>query len=359
MSRLRDRRKLYYITRSRLKLILNDLRQKRQLGLMKKLKMWRMGFTSDTYLMYGLDRNDPKLYFSDLQEAMTRFINQPYSEIFNNKIIFERVYSRFVRVPKTFALVGDGFCLVFYGSTADLPAYRDDILNAVEELARKHGKLVVKPVRGAFGAGVMIIEHIEGRGLIVNNKMWAREILEKSFKSLNQYYISEFIEQAAYSKMLYPNASNTMRVLTMTCPESNETFIAAAVKRIGTERSAPVDNNSSGGISAAINIEKGTLSAAKCLSGNQMASFDHHPDSGALINGVKVPNWVEIKKKIIQVAGALPYIKYAGWDIIDKDHEIVIIEGNNNPRCRVCQIHEPLLYNQRVIKFYQYHGLLK
>ncbi len=358
MKSLTKKEKFYYAVRSRLGVIRNDLRKKYPLGLAKRLKMWKLGFIGDKYVAYNLAVNNPKDYTSDFQEVMARFINQPYAEVLNNKLIFEMVYSKYVRVPRTLALLDDGYYIEY--PTLDNRSFSQhtDVYEAIVQLAKQHGRLVIKPVRGAMGTGVMLLERTDSEQLVINGQIRSKEELKEHFQGLRDYFVSEYIEQAGYSKILYPHALNTMRLFTMVCPERNEPFLAAAVKKIGTDKSAPLDNNSIGGMAAAIDMESGVLSAASQFLGNRVTWFKRHPDSGALIEGVIVPNWADVKNKILEVAGALPFIKYVGWDVVEQDGGIVILEGNNHPQSRLLQMHKPLLKDSRVANFYRFHGLL-
>jgi len=358
MSKLCGRNKFYYSVRSRLGVIKTDLREKWPISLKNRLWLWKMGFLSDKYVAYNLLVNNPKDYSTDYQEIMARFINQPYSEILNNKLIFEMVYSKYVQVPKTLALINDGNLIEYPLLESKTFIHHSQVYKTVDQLLTRQGKLVIKPVRGAMGTGVMIVEKSKSGHLIINGQQRSKSELDIYFQKLKDYFVSEYIDQADYSKHIYPHANNTMRLLTMICPENKEPFIAAAVKRIGTDQSAPVDNNSIGGMAASIDIEEGILTAASRFMGSHVAWFDRHPDSGALIKGVMVPNWSMIKRKILQVAGSLPFIKYVGWDVIDQDEGIVILEGNNHPQSRLLQMHKPMLKDERVRKFYHFHKLL-
>ena len=348
---------LYYSTRSRLGVIKKDIKSKQPLNLIKKINMWRLGFKSDKYIVYNLSSNNPKDYTSDLLEAMARFINQPYAEVLNNKVIFEQVYSRYARVPKTFAVISGGQIMELPGNQAEQNKGLD-IYSAVNELLDQYNQVVIKPVRGNSGTGVKLVSRTDKGQIVINGHLYLQGEFAVLANDLNDHFISEYIDQACYSKKLYPHANNTMRLLTMVCPESNEPFLAAAVKKIGTDSSAPVDNNSSGGMAARIDMGTGTLSAASKFSGDHVDWFDQHPDSGALIKGLVIPNWMNIKNEILGVAKIIPSIKYVGWDVVDLEDGLVILEGNNQPLCRVLQIHQPLLKDPRVASFYRFHGLL-
>src|SRR5699024_5670137 len=142
-------------------------------------------------------------------------------------------------------------------------------------------------------------------------------------------------------------------------PENHEPFIARAVQRIGSKTSKGLDNFTMGGYSANIDIETGILSeAATKIGGKELEWYDKHPDTGAQIKGVQVPRWDEIKKKLLNIMREMPYLKYAGWDIVLTDEDIVTIEGNNHSQVGVMQLHKQLLIEPRIKKFYKYYNII-
>jgi len=359
MLRLVKWSKVYYKTRSRLRVIRLDFQSRWPLGLPKRLKMWKLGFLSDKYVAYDLKKNDYRQYTTDYQEIMARFINHPYSEILNNKLIFERFYGEHVKIPRSYAIIDKG---LIYGYDCHRKGYNEPRTNIgleVKKLAGQYGKLVLKPIKGAMGEGVMILSGAGAERLSINNSVYEISALEDSFRSLKNYFVSEYIEQAVYSKNIFPEAMNSMRILTMIDPDNSMPFIAAAVKRIGTSKSAPVDNNTIGGIAAAIDIDTGELSKASQFTGGEVVWHSKHPDSGAVIEGLVIPNWANIKEQIYKLLMCFPMIKYVGWDIAEQDEGIVALEGNNHPQMRLLQIHKPLLADERVVRFYRYHQIIK
>lgn len=359
MRELNRWNRAYYKSRSRMGVIRLDLKSNWPLGWLKRFKMWKLGFLSDKYAAYDLKRNENHLYTTDYQEIIARFINYPYSEVLNNKLIFERFYREHIKVPKSYAIIDNGLIYEYRLSDKSYNEPKTNIGPELEKLAEQYGKLVMKPIKGAMGAGVMIVGFAGSGRLAINNKIYDTSALEEILRSFKKYFISEYIEQASYSKNIFPDAMNSMRILTMIDPKENRPFIAAAVKRFGTCKSAPVDNNTIGGISAAIDINTGELSKASQFTGKEVIWHSKHPDSGATIEGLVIPNWTDIKEQIYNLLTCFPMIKYVGWDIAEQDERIVALEGNNHPQARLLQIHKPLLGDERVVRFYKHHRIIK
>ena len=124
----------------------------------------------------------------------------------------------------------------------------------------------------------------------------------------------QFVEQAGYLEHIYPDATSTIRVLTLRTDEGIR--IAAAAHRFGSARAGALDNFSKGGLSAAVDRETGALSAAATPTGCGPVWHDHHPDTGAAIAGVSVPGWQEIRDQLRTIAAETTTFDHVGWDIV-------------------------------------------
>lgn len=350
--------RLYYLLRARLNIPILDLKSNTEIELTNRLKMWGKGFLSEKHYYYSLNKNDFRDYLTDHQRAAARFINHPYTEILNSKLLFEMAFSKVVKVPKTYGVILDGL-IYLLGKNGYLELKgNSDQADFIEDLCQKHGKIVLKPIMGAFGKGVMVASRISSNEYLVNLKEFNRENLNNSLKKLNNYLITEFIKQGNHPDKLYPSATNTLRILTMYDYKKQEPFIAAAARRIGTDTSAPLDNNARGGMTVNINIDSGMLGPAAQLAAKGLIWHDRHPDTAVNIKGEITPSWPRIKSKLLELANGFPYLKYVGWDIVDTNNDIVFLEGNNQSNVRVWQIHNPLLKDQRAKDFFRYHKVI-
>jgi hypothetical protein len=339
-----------HLIKTRIKIIKSDLRNYGITHLFTMLKMWCRGFSYEKYLLYNLTNNNPQDYLSDIARAKTRYINPPYQDLLNNKILFEKVFSEYIRIPKN-------YCLIEKGKFKALQTEQKvDNIDDVNNLLRTFGSLVVKPVCGGGGKGVSIIK-ITANKLYLNNKVTSWDELNHYLLSLDNYLIMEYIKQGSFSESLSPESANTMRIIMMVDKDTNEPFIAGGAQRIGSSKSNGKDNFALGGFSAGIDIDSGELSKAVSIpEKGKVMHYNKHPETNAQIAGLKIPNWLDIKEKLIQVMKKVPYIKYIGWDIILTDNGIVAIEGNNHPEPRSVQAHQALLKLSQVKKFYQdYH----
>src|SRR5690606_13493700 len=154
-----------------------------------------------------------------------------------------------------------------------------------------------------------------------------------------------------FPKSLYPDATNTMRIMMMRNPLTNQGFIAACAQRIGSKKTYGKDNLALGGYCAGVDIETGKLSSL-------YPNLDKHPETNKQIKGLIITNWDQIKNELINVFDKLPFLKYIGWDIILTDEGIYAIEGNDHPDPKVVQGYKPLLIDNKIKEFYQYYQVI-
>lgn len=337
----------YYKSRAILNIINKDLKDKFPLSIFKKIGLWRKGFLAEKHVLYQLNKNNYKNYLSDYHTSMARWINEPFNELLTNKLIFSECVGKFITVPKTYGIFVNGVFSSYTGLS-------------LNQLIDEIDQFVVKTVSGGGGKGVFLIKKEDNSTFVLNNSTrYTKMELEDFFKSLNNYIFTEFIEPSDFSKSLNKSSVNTMRVLTLIDPKTNKAFIARAVQRIGVNASAPQDNFTKGGLSAAINLDTGELSDCTCHpKTKEHIRYTHHPDTNIKIEGVKIPNWPDISNEILQAATSLPMLKCVGWDFVISKNGLVAIEGNHHPDPDVLQGHQPLLTDERIRSFYEYYNIL-
>lgn len=337
----------YYKYRTKVNIVKKDLKDKFPIALSKKISLWRKGFLAEKQVLYQLDKNNYKDYLSDYHAAMARWINEPFNELLTNKLIFSECVGKYINVPKTFGIFVNG---EFFSNDN----------RSLGQLIDQFDIFVVKTVSGGGGKGVYIIKKVNNDQFVANNKTtYNSQDLFTFFGTLNNYIFTEFIEPSAFSKSLNESSVNTMRIITLIDPKTNKAFMARAVQRIGVAASAPQDNFTKGGLSAAIDLETGQLSDCTTHPKTKLHKrYTHHPDTNVKIEGTVIPDWNAIKSQILDAANSLPMLKCVGWDFVLSNNGLVAIEGNHHPDPDVLQGHEPLLTDDRIKAFYKFHKIL-
>lgn len=290
------------------------------------------------------------MYISDFKENFKIGNINKFPKIINNKLVFTEIMTSILTMPDVKGMLEAGK-FVAYGKKSCRSI--DDLVQYI----RTGAGVICKPCEGDGGEGIFLCRFYEGIFYWNQDKLSEVELL-KTFSTLTHYFISDLVQQHAYSSTIYSNSVNTIRIITMKDPATSKPFIAVAAHRIGNDISWPVDNCAKGGLTANINLETGVLSKAvrTYFSGAEPEWYSRHPDSGALIEGIQIPHWEQVKTKALVLAQNLSFLEYTGWDIVLlPDGNITILEANDGADLKLHQVHEPLLKNNRIKEFYSFH----
>jgi Sugar-transfer associated ATP-grasp len=329
------------------KFILKELKSKPTLGLSERARLVSQGFFSNSYRLYELDRNRPEQYVTDFRRyVIAPLINRDFKFFLSNKIAFHALLRSFPQYQvELIGAVEDGKLLNKSFAAMSAEEFWDRL--------QEKGRLVIKPVRGSAGNDVTVIAP-EGNAIRVGADRCSLEQLMDRLRGFGDSVIEEFVSQHPTLAGFFPKTTNTLRALTLKDVDTGQPFIAAAILRIGSERSLPVDNWEKGGLSAPIELSTGQLGAAARFDPRErrLTRHDAHPESGARVAGVLLPFWTEVCKGLLEVCRALPFLRYVGWDVIITENGFKILEGNNHSGVNSIQTHGPLLVNPAVRRFY-------
>lgn len=313
-----------------------------------RLECWRSGFLSQARLLYSFETHPRDQYLSDYKRFTSNRINGTYTSLLANKVMFDAVMRRFpAHIPRSL-----GFIVKRRFHSLD-PSGTVRCIDSLVDWCVAGNSVVIKPHTGGGGSGILIID--AGPGMLrINGDDVTKEELHTRLKSINLVIIQEKIQQAEYSQTIYPSSINTIRVLTVWNRDADEPFVGAAVHRFGSKAAGVVDNWTQGGLTAAIDLDSGRLSAAAAPGDRGVVKWhERHPDTGAPIRGVVVPEWSGLMTQLLGVAARLPFLPYVGWDIVvDPLGSLKIIEGNHRSGVTILQIHQPLLRDPRIRDFF-------
>jgi hypothetical protein len=228
-----------------------------------------------------------------------------------------------------------GFLCPQIGRCHDGQPLRDaeDLARLIRRLA--DSRLCFKPVEGWGGKGFELVEIVRDEpmrfrlvrdGRAVDVRTFVSTILSRNkvFGVLIEKYLEQHPDMAQFN----PSSVNTCRVW-VARPCDAAARVLLAYLRIGRAGS-PVDNQSSGGIVAPIDLQTGAVSAA--IDGlPTRAVFPRHPDHGARIEGGVIPSWSEVKALAESCLAAIPRLRFAGLDIAVGRAGPIVIELNAIP----------------------------
>lgn len=324
----------------------------------RRLSLWRHGFLSQSDALYQLENADKSEYLTDYQRYVkTPTINGQWSVAVGNKLLFHHVMQEFNgHLPTLYGFIKNG--RLHHVDHDEMTGTSDPVAWITDHLQHE-GDLVLKYLKGGGGSRVSICQYENGT-YFRNGEALSYETFAEIIGSFEEYLVTEFIEQAEYAKTIYPESTNTIRVLTMYDDETDEVFLAGQMHRFGTTDSGALDNFSQGGLSVGLDGDTGELSeGVQFPYSGERTWYQSHPDTDAPIAGVDIPGWDRITDRLLEIAANLSYIPYVGWDIIvTAPGEFTIIEANNHTNTQMIQVHQPLLADERVRRFYERNGVL-
>ena len=307
------------------------------------------GFTADQWMLYDFKHNDRHEYLSEFDWYRSRYINDPFDFVCNNKICSAEILKQYVRVPESYMIKNNGFLSSFQNVRME---YEDAL-----ELLKEKKVLFFKPYGKGKGTGVVRFSYNYEKDLPqIDLKDVTNEEFLNHLKNHDDWFISEAMEQHQFLNEIYDQTVNTIRFITLKDPETHMIKPFFAVQRIGTKETIPVDNGSRGGLVANIDMETGVLSEARCLWNRNV--YEVHPDSGNPIKGVQVPNWKELVSDMVELASNLPYMHFIAWDILITEEGHAIIEANTSSGVNIIKLWGGQR-NKELGAFYKAHGVIK
>ena len=296
----------------------------------------KYGFSNAESMNYDLKHNDYHDYISTWESYLPRIKNslKKYFPISDDKYLFYLVFSHYIKTAECYALIREG-------KITWLREEEGGLYDAIVS----HKGMVIKDRSGNDGFDVYVFRVDDGQ-VYYKGEAVTEQRLSEIVSSCKNALVQERLYQGQFENALFDKSINTLRIITIRKKNSVEHEVIAAVQRIGTERSYPVDNFSQGGGSCLIDIETGELGPMATLfsrdeNGNQQY-YDYHPDSGAQLKGIVIPNWQKIKSQLVELTVKLPFFEYVAWDVVLQDEGIAVVETNMKSSMNPFQIHKPL-----------------
>ncbi|MGH9632980.1 MAG: sugar-transfer associated ATP-grasp domain-containing protein [Bryobacteraceae bacterium] len=197
-------------------------------------------------------------------------------------------------------------------------------------------KICFKLIEGWGGRGFIaarVIREDSGiklQGLFQSEVLSLQDFCEKVLEVHRKdgRVVEEYLEQHESYKVFNPSSVNTLRLWVIRSEDQPSKTIGGYL-RMGRAGSL-VDNQSSGGIVAPVDLDTGILYTA--MDGNPTRKmYPVHPDHGAQIEGAKLDLWKEAKELGERTLMVFPNIHFAGFDIAMGMNGPAILELNVMP----------------------------
>lgn len=191
--------------------------------------------------------------------------------------------------------------------------------SAIDIIKKYDGKAFIKvTVDTNSGRGVRMMELKDGIDTRSNQECTA--IIDEMG---NDFVIQERVLPHPIFKKLYPDAINTLRVITYIASEEIKT--APIVMRIG-QGGGVIDNAHAGGMFIGV-ADSGELLEEAFT--EYQKRYVKHPDTGVVFKGYKIPCVPQIREVAIALHERVPMLQFISWDFtVDEEEKIVLIEAN-------------------------------
>jgi len=260
------------------------------------------------YKFYARKRNSRKTFIVH-RKRMTiieKFNNPTDREMFNTKSEFNKKYSNFI---------GRDWLLL-----------QDSTINEFKDFVYKHPRFISKVVDGSHGKGIEVVD--------LNDRAETLEAIYQELKQKN-VIIEQLIEQHEELAKFNPSSVNTLRIVTLLDKDGTVRVMTANFRIGNGEKFA--DNFHHNGIASLLDVETGLVITSGI--DMNMNRYYIHPYTGEQIIGYQIPYWDKVVQVCKEAALVTPSVGYVGWDVaIDKNGEIIIIEGNSSADPDISQI---------------------
>ena len=211
----------------------------------------------------------------------------------------------------------------------------DEIANNTQDvyriLKKKHvAQCVVKTTESSHGDNVYVVNHIDYGNDDCIITLFNNEIVKFSdIIGETPLIFESVIRQTAQFASFNESSVNTIRFMTVLYPD-NKARLAGIWMKFGRAGRC-VDNAGSGGnVDACVDMTEGEIKYVTEFNGwRNVKAISHHPDTGTLLEGVKIEKWNDIVEQVLHFQECFPYCKAAGWDIAITDEGPIVIEVND------------------------------
>lgn len=208
-------------------------------------------------------------------------------------------------------------------------------------LDARHYPIFGKPGESYQSLGALALldcDAASGELIAVGDK---RLKVDETLDDIEKHYAAGYL----FQKMVKPHRDlipvigerlATVRLLTIATPEGPKAF------RAGWKLPAAgnvADNFwRAGNMLAGLDFETGRVLRVTSGMGFDMKDVTRHPDTGAELIGLQVPDWGKMKAVAVEGAKALRHFGMIGWDMAPTDDGPVIVEANETPDFALVQV---------------------
>lgn len=263
------------------------------------------GCTEHEYFIYELYKKDPKEQKEYITTEVWRKLYARYCDYadtwkyFKQKPLFNKKFKKYVK--------------------RDWLVVEDMNFDDFSKFTKNKDMLIYKPLDIACGIGIK--KYPIKKGKLQNI------LLYRKLKKYKTGIIEEIIKQHKDMAKLNPSTINTIRVQTIV--KNNKVNFLNATVRMGASSKSEIDNFSSGGIMANVDLKTGKIKGY--ASSKFGGTIKEHPETHIKFKDFQIPCWDKVLKTVEETAKVVKTMPYIGWDVvINEDSSIQLIEGNHD-----------------------------
>lgn len=287
----------------------------------------KYGIPNYFYFPYGFDVKSQKemdgyFHYSEFADLRRSLLNNSDGSAFvlRNKYIFS-VFTESLGIESghNVAIISNKMCIDLNTSSQC----------TLETLLGNLGSsyYFAKLIDGECGVGIFKLRK-DGSLFYINERLSCSGDIIEQIKN-GRYLIQKEIRQHKEMSKLYPNAVNTIRLVTVRSNKTGIVSVLPSILRIGANGSI-VDNTSQGGLAVGINLVDGRLLEYGFFKPQYGTKVKNHPDTGVVFKDFIIPFFDKAKEQAIFLHSMLPGLAMIGWDIAIGERGPIFVEGNDN-----------------------------
>ena len=253
-------------------------------------------------------------------------------------------------MPRHFFFIENGELIPI---DADMQHYgkAEDVLEIIQS-----GPVALKSCVGGHGKGFYKIEAREN-DYYINDKISGANDIKELLSTLDNYILTEYaIPHKVFRNACGEGRFAVLRTVTVFDKDDGPQLTAAAI-RLGTSTSGIVSDYN-GCIYCGVELATGELFKPLIRSGDEEGiligtPIKTHPDTGAEIEGIVVPNYDQLVRMAKDISSHLPMTPYLVMDIIPTDSGFSILEINSHGQVRFLEPFFPFRKNKYNLRVFQ------
>lgn len=228
-----------------------------------------------------------------------------------------------IPIPETVAVYSDSareFFVPRLGSRAELAAFLKQPSNY---------PLFAKPVEGAFSIGAFHFQGVSGENVVLKKgEKVPLETVLAFIEGLDKggYLFQRPIRPHPMLAQAFGDSVSSVRFLLLFGKDG--IVLESAVIKIPSARNDADNYWRAGNMLGALDMTTGTITRAISGFGEDLQEHQDHPDTGARLVGLKLPDWEEAGRMVSRAASMFPPIRTQSWDVALSDTGPLALELN-------------------------------